>query len=375
MGFDFNITNDLNNAGILTLNEASPAGGEVDIVMVGGTTLINSFSGTVRSAGTDTSRSITGNFINDGVLDVDYSLTLNVGGAVFALNGEVDVANNQTLTIDGGAGGTFDVTEGRDILGLGSIDLEGSLVVNLMDRVELSSGLQLSTPGAVQFTTTATDRFENQGIVDIIGDDDVFDVEVVNEAGATLNVVGGAGVDGVGTFNNDLTNDGDIVLDSTGGFAANIAVAGIFTHNGGGEIQVEGTGSRTISADVTGNGDLTVNADLTVAGDLVLNGVIDASENLTADGDVTLGGTTRIAAGRSLTMSSAANFINTGLLTGTGLYNLSAAAMVINDGIITPGFVSTDNLTIDAVNLDFGAVSILGIEVNTAADHPPPPYR
>ena len=343
------------STGLLELDSAYGASGNAAIHMGGGSVL-SVAGGTLRitDGGAGATRTVSGDIdLMNAIVEVQGDATFDIEGALLYIHHvRFDIASGKTLTIDAGTDGVtvVDSTAPIEFFGDGTLDLAGTHTVMLHSDFNLMGYQSLSLSGAVTVATDNEAVFNNNGALTLVGNDDIFQVEVRNTGFMTI---AGTDADGAAalTFGHGLVNTQKLVLDAAGA-SANVAV-----DLGGATLQNDV--GATLQAVRSGAG-----------GTITINGVLDNAGTLLVDHDLTLyslsgehisSGTIDIAAGKTLTVNGV-DLINTGTIEGTGTVLLASGAALVNDGIIAAAGDEVGTLSVTG-NLELGANSDVMIDI------------
>ncbi|MBF0178920.1 MAG: hypothetical protein HQM03_02710, partial [Magnetococcales bacterium] len=299
---------DITNAGTLTLESDYHTS---TLILGSGKTLYN--TGTINLAGdTDGIDTIDGSVTNTGTIDVttdDLSIT-NTSATFNTVGGTLNVASGRTLTV---AGGTTRFGAGTTLTGTGTVNLTGTHTLDIgTGYTHATNDTTLRFDGSV--TVTGTGSFTNAGTLTLRGTSDYFNVPVVNNSGATLNLNANTATATNTTplFNGDITNAGTLTLESDY-FTSILTLGTGKTLTNTGTINLAGntTGVDTIDGSVTNTGTIDVTVD-------------DLSITNTSATFNSVGGTLHVASGRTLAISGGTTRFGAGTtLTGTGTVNLT----------------------------------------------------
>ncbi len=149
------ITQNFTNAGQLVVDNTDVSPWDVKLSF-GGTALNEgtiTFSNTGGGGGLRTI-STTGNFTNNGTIDVNYDAVLDMASQTLdSTGGTIDIAATRTLGLDGGV--TFIVGPGTQFLGSGTLEFLGATTLDLFGDVSFGS-LAVTGNGAQATTITST---------------------------------------------------------------------------------------------------------------------------------------------------------------------------------------------------------------------------
>ncbi|MGH7679363.1 MAG: beta strand repeat-containing protein, partial [Gemmatimonadaceae bacterium] len=384
--------NTITNSGLIVLT--SVTGGFASQITMNSGSLVNTTDGTISSdPGAGGARFITAQLDNQGVLDINASLTLNRLDAQHTNSGGVDVSANLTVTLNAagsftntssgtmqllGSSRIFGVTGGTLDLGQGLVsspETDAMLSVNSASSFSFTPGtvtlpMQIVnttiagggfTVGTSQTVTLINSNLPAVNAVSILGGG-----TLVIRGGTTFNGpltqggnlrIQGAGFGGgaVLTVANGFTNNGFIELTSiVGGFGAQLIVtSGPLVNAANGDISSSlGTGgSRTLTAQLDNLGGLDVHQPLVInstGANHTSSGTFDISSNLTITGSASLTSTGELFVSANQTLTVASGTVTNGAggsVVGTGTLNVTGATFV-NNGSISPDANGTGTFTI-----------------------------
>ncbi|MEG3640982.1 cadherin-like domain-containing protein [Magnetococcus sp. PR-3] len=374
------------NSGVIELTDNS-YGGFATLTIAETQSLTNLSGGTVKSSyGTNgTARTIQGDVINQGTLDIDHTLTFTTGdvtntglmdvdanlnlqnGTLDSSSGSLDIASGKTFTL---TNSTVTLGSGTTMSGSGSFTLASGAALNLASSYN-HAGVGLNLSGA---TTISGSGLSVSGDVYSYGGDDTFDTTVSNSGAFTVRSQYYDAI--TTTFNQGITNSGSFEMtDNSYGGAASVVVASgyTFTNQSSGTLTIsKGSNStaRTINGQLDNQGTMDINHTLALSmndaqhsnsGTIYVNG---GNWNLTlggTSGQFTNSGTIDIGSGYSVTVTGG-SFTNeaTGIISGAGSFNSSGTTLV-NHGTISAGN-SPGSLTIEG-DLLLGQESTLLLEL------------
>ncbi len=385
------IASGFTNDGTILLDHNSASFSYDPILTVNGT-LLNSATGVIQTLSTSGggTRTLAATLDNQGLLDVDYAVTLNSAGAAHVNTGTVDLAANLTLdnfatfansgTFNVAAGVTLNLLDGvlsttTAIANAGSIVVQTNAGLNfdVAQTVATGSSLTVNTGGVVGGTGSLTNQgdmllggtgdvttasFTNEGTLRVLADGNDITGAFHNAAGATLLV---DAVYGQNTFVTGLTiasgftNDGTIQLNNS---SASFSYDPILTVNGTllnaatGIIQTLNTGGGT----------------RTLAATLDNQGLLDVDYALTITGTVTSSGTINVAAGKTLTIDGGI-LTNTGVIEGDGILTFINGGTIDNQGVIDAGGVGVVGAIDINGALDSTTNNSLNVDITDAATY------
>ena len=270
-------------------------------------------------AGTGT-RTIYANLANNGQVNINTDTTFSKTSGQYTNDGDFNIATDKTLAI-GFLNQVFNQNGG-------TLDIDGTMALTSIDFT-YNGGTISGTPTLTNVDLTIAPGATNGATFLLRGASSTLSGDV--HAGQVLMVQGHAVVAHATLMSaGGFDNSGEITLDSThGSYQANLTVtSGTLTNTALGVINVDktvaGTGTRTITANLTNNGQVNINTDTTLT---------KASGQHINSGDL------NIALDNTLTLSgSSVNFTNAagGTIAGEGTLNLGTATFA-NDGRIAPG--------------------------------------
>ncbi len=369
------------NEGFVTLNTAGNVCGTGEgsaTLNVTSGTLVNAVGATILASNSNTNGA---NFLNaaldnQGVLTVDYKLTLDKSSAqhsnsgtinlrndnltvaqagispLFATSGTINIAAGRILTV---SGGTFHYDAGT-LSGTGTFVLSSTIAQFTPDlsppfSMELRSST-LNGPGDVTLVrplllvggiVSSDVDLDNQSAISVIGSTSQIKGAFHNAVGASLLVSGSGGSTGTLTVANGFTNEGTITLNTTGnpqgsgdGSATLNVTSGTLVNATGATVLATksvGQGTNSLNAALDNRGTLTADHRLTIdkpSAEHANSGTIHLrNDNLTvsqsgASSSFATSGTINIAAGRILTVSGGEFHYDAGILNGTGTFVLSS---------------------------------------------------
>ena len=328
--------NGFTNAGTLRI-ESIGSNWESKLTVTSGT-LVNTGS-IVSGVGTGGARTIVGDLMNQGTLDVNQSLVLTRVNGSYVNEGQLNVAAGQKLSY-GGQGQVFTQRSG-------TLAVSGSFEVsNAAFRFE--GGTFTGNPVALANSTLTLTPAAGPATF------------VMNGGSSQLGSDIGPGqtvwVRGDGTFGNanltsanGFTNAGTLRLESIGSnWESKVTVTnGTLTNTGVIQSNTGSGGARTIAAVLDNQGTINVNQSLTAT---------------KTGGAHSNSGTIAIASGQTFLISGSGTFTNTagGTIAGNG--TLSApVAILTNAGTLSPG--SSPGILGVAGNLTQGAAGAINVEI------------
>lgn len=304
-----------------------------DNTYTGGTTISG---GTLQIGSGSTTGSIVGNVLNNGKLAFNRSDSYTFGGQISG-SGEVTRSGNGTLTLTG-ANTYFGVTTNSSggVLQLGDGTLAGSIVGNVAN----SGVLRFNPPVAGQLFSGS---IGGTGSISKTGSGtQVLTGTNTNTGGTTISdgtlQVGNGGT--TGSITGNVTNNSVLVFNRSN----NVGFAGTIT--GSGRVEQAGSGTLTLSANVT-------NA-LTVSNGRV---VVGATSTLT--GDVTTGANGRVENNGGTIYAT--NFDNAGDFSGNA--EVYGSFLNRSTGDVSLGSGQSMILQSSAAHSNAGLVEVLGNSV------------
>ena len=285
------------NAGIIRL-ESENAGWASNLTIASGV-LTNTGVISVNQ-GTGGSRTISGDMVNQGTVNISRTLTFN---GVFTNTGTVNIATGQTIDLNTSTE-AFNQNSGT-IVGQGFLNLSSGAKLNYNGGTT-SGAAPLLTHANLNFGPAASGvaNFILRGNSQLSGD---------IGAAQTVWVRGDSGVGNTTvTAVNGFTNAGVIRLESeNAGWASNLTIAsGILTNIGVISVN-QGTGGLRI-----------------LAGNVINQDALNVSHSLTFNGVFTNTGTVTIGTGQKMSLSGSAQVFNqtAGTIAGSGVLELSSGA-------------------------------------------------
>ena len=275
-----------------------------------------------------------------GVLDDDNKGDMTVNGNL-AINGTVTGQRNIQFT--GGAGtsiaGTGVHNSTKDIVVNGTTSFLSTTYLTVINNVDLGSGVTLTNNGTVIINN------DLKGVASSVW---------VNAANSTVKVGKNLFV-GAGTLT--ASASGNTVVFNRGGAQSITTPSGATFYN----LTIEGTGTKTVGADLTISGNLTItsgtldtdaanNYDLTISGNFTNSGTFN--ENLSI---VTFTGT----ASQTITNSSGETFYQFTLNKSAGTLTLANNVIVSNTLTMTAGVINAgaNTLTLGTSTANQGTLS------------------
>ena len=329
--------NGFNNAGTITLQTIESTSNSNLTVSHATEALTNTATGVINvNTGTGGSRTIAANLINNGTVNLNESTTFSKSSGSYTNNGDFNLADGETLTINGSSQ-TFHQNGGTlDLLGTSALfDLSNSATFNFNGGSITGTPRLTSTTLNIGNDSNGAAEFSIRGSANFSGN--VAPGQIIRVQGDATN--GSATLTAAGNF----SNSGNITLETVSGSTStsNLTVtSGTLTNATGGVIDVNagGGGSRTISANLTNDGTVNLNTSTTFSkssGSYINNNAFN------------------IAAGQTLTINGSSQAFTQagGTLAATGLFDLSSAAFNFNGGIVT----GTPRLTAATLNIGNGS--------------------
>ena len=327
------VNDDISNFGVFELTGGLSGGGDEGAALLVNTgyTFVNESGGVVVTTGLHDSRSITGNLVNNGLIDIDYTLTLfNDGALVNNANGTIDIASGSSLILNSGAGtGNLELGAGSSFVGSGLLDFEGNQIVTLTSDFVWASPPTDFLNAQVTFNgATPSETLILNGLLLVQSEDEIFDVPIQINGSGELELEG-VSVAMITTFNQNINNEG--IIELIGGLAGG-GDEGVHLSLGGGAVLTNlGTGtirstglhdSRLVSGDVVNQGLIDADYQLTISGDVTHSGTLDADANVTINTvgtfDTTVG-TIDIGTSATVNINGGTTEIGTGtVIQGTG---------------------------------------------------------
>ncbi len=268
----------------------------------GGTTIS---AGTLQIGNGGTKGSISGNIVDNGVLQFNRSDDIAYAGGIsgtgsLTKSGAGKLTLTGTNTYDGGttiSAGTLQVGNGGTTGSIaGNITNNAALVFNRSDSYTVA--------GDIDGTGSLTDS--GAGTLILAGTNSYTGGTTIGK-GATLQVGNG---DKSGTLTGAVTANGNLVFDRSddSGFTGTVSGAGSLTKNGAGELEITGANTYTGNTWVNG-GTLRVN---NTSGSATGTGSVQVGSGATLAGGGTISGAVTVADGGSLAPGNSPGTLTTG---------------------------------------------------------------
>ena len=319
------------NAGTVHLSSTG-CGNAATLAVGSGHTFTNQSAGIVDvDAGVGNGgRAITGNFTNDGSVNVNASGSY--AGGTWDNAGTLNIADAETWTVSTSPS-TFTDDTGGSVVSNGTAQT-GQLVVDSGDTYNQGNGTTSGEPVLLAGPSTGgiTLHYTGTGASTVVAEGGTGTLDGAIVAGQVLSIDGTCANNAVETVDQNETNAGTVHLSSTGcGNAATLAVGSghTFTNQSAGIVDVDagvGNGGRAITGNFTNDGHVNVNVAASYSGGTWTNSgtvAIATSTTLTApvSGGVTFTNTTGgsvAASGSGLLQLDGANTFNQGAGTTSG---------------------------------------------------------
>jgi uncharacterized repeat protein (TIGR01451 family) len=304
--------NGFTNAGLLRL-ESQDQGFSETLVVANGT-LTN--TGTIAvNPGTGGGRTMTASLLNRGSLNVAQTLTLATNGGVYTNEGQITIAANQKLLMNGQTQ-TF-TQRGGNIAVTGSFEITSA-------TLNFSGGTFSGNAPILRSATLNLGPGSTGAASLVLSGNSLLSGDLAAAQSVWLradNSVGNTTVTAASGF----TNAGSLRLESQDqAFSVTLTVtSGTLTNTGTIDVNAGSGGGRTLNANLDNQRILNVNGGFTLS---------------KTGGAHSNSGTIAIAAGRTFTVSGSGSFINAagGTINGAGTLSLSNIAFT-NLGTLSPG--------------------------------------
>jgi hypothetical protein len=269
--------------------------------------------------------------------------------------GGIRVQNGATLFLNGGAAAAS-ITVGGAVEAGGAIAVTGG-------RLTLAEGATLRNSGSVSLSGAT---LGGAGTLALASGGSLalrlateLSVALTMAAAAQIVIDGGA-ASASAVFDQSLTNAGTLSLSAGAGKSAALSVADSLDNSGSLTVSGDAAGSAAINVDsLLNHGQMVVGQDLTVTAQEFDNaGTLSVNATLTLRDDA------------ASAPDSQQDFVNHGLLSGTGSLNLNDATFT-NQGYLSPGGLGSAGTLTVAGSMILGADSVLALDLGgpASSDH------